>query len=104
MAQNSQSMISTVLGSMSKQPGKSTSRRYCFFSDETHLHLSGYVNKQSFQYWRANNLQFVHEQVHALLMNEILCDAQFHKLESLDLIFLRRCYGHCKLKQVCQHK
>lgn len=58
--------------------------------DETHFHLSAYVNKQNFQYSRANNLQFVHEQVHVLLMNELLCDALFHELESLDLIFLKK--------------
>ena len=30
-------------------------KKFVFFSDEPHFHLSGYVKKQNMRYWVANN-------------------------------------------------
>ena len=32
-----------------------------FFSDQTHFHLSGTVNKQNFRYWSESNPQELHQ-------------------------------------------
>lgn len=34
---------------------------HVLFSDETHFHLSGYVNKQNCRYWAAENSKLKHQ-------------------------------------------
>lgn len=35
---------------------------YMFFSDEIHLHIEGYVNKQQFRYWNVRNPRHMHQE------------------------------------------